>query len=91
MVAGSSILASPAFAVDKEIVGNDNEGALRLICDRSAACAVCCSLVFGEEEKNWVNRFPLDVDGLRAVGCSPAGMVVVVEVGLTNGLRMGFL
>jgi len=85
------MLASPAFAVDNEIVGNDSDGALRLICDRSAACAVCCSLVFGDEEKNWVNLFPLEVEGLRAVGCSPAGMAVDVEVEPTNGLRMGFL
>jgi hypothetical protein len=59
------MLASPAFAVDKDIVGNDSDGALicgegllrRYCCwaaaaARSAACAVCPSLVFGELEKN---------------------------------------
>jgi len=33
----------------------------------------------------------LELEGLRAVGCSPVGIAVVVEVELTNGLRIGFL
>jgi len=65
VVGGSSILASPAFAVDREMVGKDRDGALiggdglfrRCCCcaataERRAACADCCSLLFGEEEKN---------------------------------------
>ncbi len=63
VVGGSSMLASPAFAVDRDIVGSESEGALmigdgllsRCCCwaataCRIAACAVCCSLLFGDEK-----------------------------------------
>jgi hypothetical protein len=94
------MLASPAFAVEREIVGNDREGALicgdglfskycccAVTADRRAACADCCSLVFGDEEKNWVNLFPLDVEGLRDVGLSEEGRETTVLGELANGFR----
>lgn len=102
MVGGSSILASPAFAVEREIVGRDNEGALiigdglfrRYCCcaataERRAACADCCSFVFGEEEKNCDNLFGLDAEGLLALsadGVATAGVVVEVANGFLGSL-----
>lgn len=87
-------MASPALAVEREMVGNDNDGALMLglICDRRAAWADCCSFCLGEEMKNWVNRLPLEVEGLRgADSLSPPGITTGVFVELANGFRMGFL
>ena len=100
MVGGSSILASPAFAVDNDIVGNDKEGALicgdgllrRCCCcaataDSNAACADCCSLLFGDEVKNWVNLLVFEVDGLRLAGLSDGGITTAVLGELANGFR----
>ncbi len=93
------MFVSPAFAVDSDIVGSDNEGALicgdglfkRCCCwaataERSAAWADCCSLVFGEE-KNCVNLLPFEFDSLRTVGLSDCGVTTAVLGGLANGFR----
>jgi hypothetical protein len=100
VVGGSSMFASPAFAVDRDMVGNEREGALiwgdgllrRYCCCAATAannvsCAVSCSLLLGEEEKNWVNRFPLEVDGLRGETLSVDGVATALVVELANGFR----
>lgn len=55
--------------------------------ERRAACADCPSLLFGEEEKNWVNLFALEVDGRRVAGLSDDGMTTAVLGVLANGFR----
>ncbi len=93
------MFASPPLAVDSDIVGNDKDGALiwgdgllrRCCCcaataDSSAAWADSCSLLFGEEEKNWVNLLALDVDDLREEDLSVGGITVALGE-LANGFR----
>jgi len=92
------MLASPPFAVERDIVGRESEGALimgdglfrRYCCcaetaERRAACADCCSLDFGDEEKNWVNLLGLEEEALRVL--SADGVATVVFVGAANGFR----
>lgn len=77
------MFASPAFAVDSDIVGNDSDGALMLgdgllrrycCCAAAAAsraaCAVWPSLVLGELEKNLVNRVAFEKELLLEAGFS---------------------
>jgi hypothetical protein len=86
------------LAVDNDIVGNDNDGALicgegllrRFCCctataANNAAWADCCSLLFGEDEKNCVNLLAFVKDDLLLVGLSDGGMVTAVLVELANG------
>lgn len=62
------------------------EGLFRRYCccaataERRAACADCCSLDFGEEEKNCVNLFGFDAEGLRLLSEDGVATVVLVEV-----------
>ena len=98
VVAGSSILFSPAEAVDKEMDGSDKpdaviwgDGLLRSRCcwaaaaDIMAAWAAWCSLFLGEVEKSWDNLLPLEEEGRRVEGFSEMG--IAVEVELANGFR----
>jgi hypothetical protein len=81
VVGSSSEFESPAFAVERDIEGNDNVGALgdgllrRYCCcaTSSAACAVRGSLLFGELEKNDVSRVALEKDVLRGPCLSVLG------------------
>jgi hypothetical protein len=77
--------ASPALAVDREMVGRDNEAALgdglfrRYCCCFSAAAskaawAVCCSRLLGEEEKKLDNLAALENEVLREACLSLDGM-----------------
>lgn len=81
-------------------MGNDRDGALmggdglfkRCCCcaataDRRAACADCCSLLFGEEVKNWANLLPLEVEGLRDEGFSEGDITTAAVGGVANGFR----
>lgn len=93
------MFVSPAFAVDKDIVGNESdaalicgEGLLRRYCCcaaaacRRAACAVSCSLLFGEPEKKDVSLVAFENDVLRIAGFSDVGAVTVVAGAAANGL-----
>lgn len=90
-------MASPPFAVDKEMVGNDSEGAvgdglLRRYCcwataaERRAAWAVWPSFVFGVLEKNFVNRVALEKDALLVVGFSGCWTATEPVGDVANGL-----
>jgi hypothetical protein len=97
------MLASPPFAVEREIDGSESvapliptgggEGLFRRYCcwattdDRRAACADCCSLLFGEEVKKLDNLFALDVEDLRLAGLSDGGIAAVVLEVLANRFR----
>ena len=96
MVGGSLISASPAFAVDSEIVGSDRDGALicgeglprRYSCCFAAAasnadCAVCCPL--GDEEKKLVSLAALENDDRRLMLLSDDGMATAEVLELANG------
>ena len=72
------MFALSAIAVEREIVGNDNDGELicgdedmwnACCCARSAVVAVWPSdFDFGVVKKNWDNLFGLDpAEGLRAI------------------------
>jgi hypothetical protein len=62
VVGDSSVFGSPAVAVDREIVGRDmvGDGMCGDACMARRDCWADISLLFGDEEKNCVNRLPFD-------------------------------
>jgi hypothetical protein len=93
VVAGSSIFALSAVAVDNEMVGNDSDGdeigadgACWAAANKAAVAVVVAisAFAFGNEGKYWAKRFPLVVFGRDAPG---AGGVAVVGVLLEKGFE----
>jgi hypothetical protein len=76
-------MASPAVAVEREILGREREEAVMPPAEgdccmaRRDCWAVCCvwSRDLGEEEKNWERRLPLVVDDRRSVTRSNGDML----------------